>query len=186
MLYIIKTDEGFINDCKQETNRMKIFFKGLIIIIALIIQLTILNSFTLQGIKPDLILILVIAFALLKGPEEGAIVGFFSGLLQDIFSIGLLGVHALIKTVTGFLCGLLKERMFAEHILFVIPLVTIFATIFKSGLMFLVLDAFGMEAANLIWSLKHISIPEALYNGFLSPFIYLGIKKFLQVIEEKL
>ena len=164
---------------------MKVFFKGLILVVGLLIQLTILNLFTLQGLKPDLMFILVLVFALLKGAEEGAIVGFFSGLLQDIFSVGLLGVHALTKTVTGFICGILRERIFAEHILFVIPLITLLATIVKNVLMFLVLRAFGMESSDLLWNMKQVIIPEAIYNSLLSPFIYLGIKKLFQIIEDK-
>jgi len=164
---------------------MKDLIKALIVIIILVIQLTILNLFTLQGLKPDLILILIIIFALLKGEGEGAVIGFFSGLLQDIFSVGLLGVNALIKTVAGFLCGLLKERIFSEHILFLIPLITLVVTIGKSCLMYVVLQAFGMQTSGLLWSIKQVAVPEALYNGLLSPFFYLLINKLLEIIENK-
>jgi len=164
---------------------MRDFFKGLLIIVILLIQLTILNLFSLQGIKPDLILILVIVVALINGAGEGSVIGFFSGLLQDIFSVGLLGVNAFIKTIVGFLCGLLKERMFAEHILFIIPVLTFLVTIAKSGIMYLVLRAFGMESGNLVWNLTQLTLPEALYNSLLSPFIYLIVKKILQIIEDK-
>ena len=162
---------------------MKDLFKGGIIAIVLLIQLTILNSFTLQGLKPDLALIVVIMFALLKGEGEGAVIGFVSGLLQDIFSVGLLGVNALVKTVMGFICGIIKKRIFVEHILLVVPILTLLISIAQSGLMFIVLRAFGMEY-DLAWSLRQVIIPEALYNSFLSPFIYLGVKKLLQLIEE--
>ena len=164
---------------------MKVFLKGLIVISGLLIQLTILNLFALQGLKPDLMFVIVLVFALSEGAEEGAVVGFFSGILQDIFSVGLLGVHALIKTVTGFISGILRERIFAEHILFVVPLITLFATIVKGVLMFLVLRAFDMELNNLFWSIKQVIIPEALYNSLLSPFIYLGVKKLFQIIENR-
>ena len=115
----------------------------------------------------------------------GVFVGFASGLLQDIFSVGLLGVNAFIKTIAGFFCGLLKERMFAEHILFIIPLLTLLITIMKSIVLYLVLHVFGMETNTLLWSLKQIVFPEALYNGLLSPFIYIGVKKYLQIIEDR-
>ncbi|MEA1939412.1 MAG: rod shape-determining protein MreD [Candidatus Caldatribacteriota bacterium] len=164
---------------------MNNLFKGGIIAVTLLIQLTILNSFTLQGLKPDLILIVVIVFALVKGAGEGGIVGFGSGLLQDIFSVGLLGVNAFVKTVVGFLCGILKERIFVEHILFIIPLITLLVSIVENGLIFLVLRAFGMEYSDLILNLKQIIIPEAFYNSILSPFIYLGVKKLLQIIDDK-
>ena len=162
---------------------MKFIVRGGIIIAALIIQLTIINSFTIQGLKPDLVLVVVVVIALLKGAEEGVIYGFVSGLLQDIFSTGLLGVNALVKTVMGFICGILREKVFVEHILLIVPLVTLFISIVQNILMFYVLRAFGMEY-NLAWSLKQIAIPEAFYNSILSPFVFIGVKKLFQLIEK--
>ena len=161
---------------------MKILLKGAIIVIALLIQLTLINSITILGIKPDLIIIIVVIFSLLKGEKEGAISGFTSGLLQDIFSTGLLGINALAKTVTGFICGILKEKIFYEHILFLIPIITFLASLMQSILIFLLLRAFGVEY-NLAWSIKQIALPEALYNSLLSPFIFLAINKLLQLMK---
>ena len=110
---------------------MIILLKSAIIVVALLIQLTLINSVTILGIKPDLILIVIVVFSLLKGGKEGAISGFISGLLQDIFSIGLLGINALAKTVIGFICGILKEKMFHEHMLFLIPVITFIASFTK-------------------------------------------------------
>jgi len=106
---------------------MKILLKGAIIVVALLIQLTLINSITILGLKPDLIMIVVVVFSLLKGGKEGTISGFASGLLQDIFSTGLLGINALAKTVIGFTCGIFKEKIFYEHILFLIPVITFVA-----------------------------------------------------------
>lgn len=158
---------------------MKIYLKIGIIVAALLIQLTLINLFTIQGLKPDLILLVVIVFSLLQGAEEGTIFGFASGLLQDIFSTGLLGVNALVKTIIGFICGILKVRIFAEHILFIIPVITFIVSIGQSILIFLVLHAFGVEYS-LVWSLKQVALPEALYNSLLSPFIFLAVKKILK------
>ena len=162
---------------------MKILLKGAIIVVALVIQLTLINSVTILGIKPDLILIVIVVFSLLKGAKEGTISGFTSGLLQDIFSTGLLGINALAKTVIGFTCGILKEKIFYEHILFLIPVITFIASFMQSILIFLLLHAFGIEY-NLAWSLKQVTLPEALYSSLLSPFIFLVINKLFQKIKE--
>lgn len=158
---------------------MKIYLKIGIIVAALLIQLTLINLFTIQGLKPDLILLVVIVFSLLQGAEEGSISGFASGLLQDIFSSGLLGINALAKTIIGFICGILRAKVFAEHILFIIPVITFVASIGQCMLIFLVLRAFGMEY-DLAWSLKQVAFPEALYNCLLSPFIFLAVKRILK------
>lgn len=162
---------------------MKILLKGAIIVVALLIQLTLINSITILGLKPDLIMVVVVVFSLLKGEKEGTISGFASGLLQDIFSTSLLGINALAKTVIGFTCGILKEKIFYEHILFLIPVITFIASFMQSILIFLLLRAFGIEYG-LAWSIKQIAIPEALYSSLLSPFIFLAINKLFQTIKE--
>jgi len=162
---------------------MKILLKGAIIVVALVIQLTLINSVAILGLKPDLIMVVVVVFSLLKGEKEGIISGFASGLLQDIFSTSLLGINALAKTVIGFTCGILKEKIFHEHILFIIPVITFIASFMQSILIFWLLRAFGIEY-NLTWSLKQIALPEALYSSLLSPFIFLAINKLFQMIKE--
>jgi len=162
---------------------MKILLKGAIIVVALLIQLTLINSITILGLKPDLIMVVVIIFSLLKGEKEGAISGFASGLLQDIFSTGILGINALAKTVVGFICGILKEKIFHEHILFLIPVITFVASLIQNILIFFLLRAFGIEYS-LAWSLKQVALPEALYSSLLSPFIFLAINKLFQMIKE--
>ena len=161
---------------------MIILLKSAIIVVALLIQLTLINSVTILGVKPDLILIVILVFSLLKGGKEGAISGFVSGLLQDIFSTGLLGINALVKTVIGFTCGTLKEKIFHEHILFLIPAITFIASLVQSILIFLLLRAFGIEYS-LVWSIKQVALPEALYSSLLSPFIFLVINKLFQLLE---
>ena len=64
---------------------MKILLKSAIIVVVLLIQLTLINSITILGLKPDLILVVVVIFSLLKGEKEGTISGFASGLLGYIF-----------------------------------------------------------------------------------------------------
>jgi rod shape-determining protein MreD len=162
---------------------MIILLKGAIIVVALLIQLTLINSISIMGLKPDLMMVVVVVFSLLKGEKEGTISGFVSGLLQDIFSTGLLGINALVKTVIGFTCGILKEKIFYEHILFLIPVITFIASFMQSILIFLLLRAFGIEY-NLAWSLKQVALPEALYSSLLSPFIFLAINKLFQTIKE--
>lgn len=162
---------------------MKTLLKGAIIVVALLIQLTLINSITILGLKPDLIMVVVVVFSLLRGAKEGTISGFASGLLQDIFSTGLLGMNALAKTVIGFFCGIIKEKIFCEHILFIIPVITFIASFMQSILMFFLLRAFGIEYG-LAWSLKQVALPEALYSSLLSPFIFLAINKLFQMIKE--
>ncbi|MCJ7814086.1 MAG: hypothetical protein MUP34_01555, partial [Candidatus Atribacteria bacterium] len=95
----------------------------------------------------------------------------------------LLGINALAKTVIGFTCGVLKEKIFYEHILFLIPVIIFITSFLQSILIFFLLRTFGIEYS-LAWSLNRVALPEALYSSLLSPFIFLAINKLFQTIRE--
>lgn len=56
---------------------------------------------------PDLVLVLVVAWALLRGPVVGAVAGLAAGWLLDLVppGSGLLGVQALTYAAAGLLAG---------------------------------------------------------------------------------
>ncbi len=55
--------------------------------------------------------LVVVFFAVKKGEVFGAVVGSVSGLLQDSFSLGVLGVAGLTKTLLGFWTGYVARRI---------------------------------------------------------------------------
>ncbi|MBN2288971.1 MAG: rod shape-determining protein MreD [Candidatus Glassbacteria bacterium] len=66
---------------------------------------------------PDLFLILVVFAGLYKGPEAGSAAGFFCGLAQDSFSYAFFGLHALTKTIIGFLIGKIRHSFYSNNFL---------------------------------------------------------------------
>ncbi|MFZ2330732.1 MAG: rod shape-determining protein MreD, partial [Atribacterota bacterium] len=103
---------------------MKIWIKAGIMIFTIILELLLGNILAFYTVKPDLILIVVICLSFLSDSQEGAIIGFAGGLLKDIFSVGLLGAHALVKTAIGYLSGIIRERIFYQHLLWLIAITT--------------------------------------------------------------
>jgi rod shape-determining protein MreD len=79
-----------------------------VILIALILQLTIVNRLALPGGGvPDLPLVAVVALGLGGSPAAGAIAGFFAGLCLDVAPPGsfVVGQYALILCIVGYLSG---------------------------------------------------------------------------------
>ena len=66
-----------------------------IITICFLLQTTVFQAITFANIAPNLLIIVVSAFGLMRGKKEGLIIGFFCGLLIDIFFGFYLGVYAL-------------------------------------------------------------------------------------------
>jgi rod shape-determining protein MreD len=78
---------------------------ALLVFVAAILQAVIFSSTGLLGGTPDLLLVIVVSLALLRGSIAGAAAGFAGGLLLDVATLGTLGVTALILTVAGYWAG---------------------------------------------------------------------------------
>lgn len=65
-----------------------------IIVLAVMVQLTLLSRLGLPGATPDLVVVSVVALALAYGPVAGAVVGFVAGLVLGFTppAGGLIGI----------------------------------------------------------------------------------------------
>ena len=77
---------------------------------ALLLQSTVLARLPLPGGAPDLLLVLVVAFALAEGPRSGTITGFGAGLLADLGADHELGRTALVLALVGYVAGLVHDE----------------------------------------------------------------------------
>ena len=80
---------------------------GGLLLVAVIVQVTLLSRLSLPGATPDLVVVTVVAIALAMGPTQGAIAGFTAGVLVDLAppADSLLGVNAIVYLVIGFITG---------------------------------------------------------------------------------
>lgn len=150
----------------------KIFFYPVTAIIFLIIQVVVFKHFKIQGVYPDIFLLGTIYFALKHGCATGMNFGFFSGLLQDTFLIGLFGANALVKTLIGFVVGLLKKKIYEDNIVAQIGIVFLFCFLYYWCILFLQF---------LFGKFYHTrpffqSLVFAAYNGIIAPAIFIVFK----------
>ena len=55
--------------------------------------------------RPDLVLLLVVTWSVIRGAEEGALWGFTGGLLMDVLSGSPMGMWTSSLTLVGFVTG---------------------------------------------------------------------------------
>ncbi|MDD2401346.1 MAG: rod shape-determining protein MreD [Clostridia bacterium] len=135
----------------------------------LILQSTILSHLTIAGVKPDILLIIVVFNSLFKGPFKGSLFGFFLGLVEDIFLGKYIGMNALAKGIISFIWGWLTEGAFRENLL--VPVVSLFLASILNGVIIILLG----EVAGLNWNWGLFFwkvIPVAICNTCLVPFVY--------------
>lgn len=76
------------------------------------LQVSIFASLSVGGVVPDLVLLVVIAAALERGPDYAALVGFGGGLVLDLAppADATAGRWALALVVVGYLTGLARQE----------------------------------------------------------------------------
>lgn len=145
----------------------------IIIIVTLILQTTVLNRVSFNDVKPDFALIMIVLISNYLGSIKGQLIGFFSGLVEDFFSLSPFGFSALIKTVIGYLSGKTESKIFLDPI--VVPIIFVFTgTIIKSLLSFFLIIAFSSEKAGAVFSIALLI--EIGLNIILTPILYLMLK----------
>lgn len=80
------------------------------VLTAVLLQVTVIGRLPLPGVAPDLVLVLVVAFALAEGPMSGLVTGWAAGLLCDALAAHELGRLALAYAVAGYVTGMLQDE----------------------------------------------------------------------------
>jgi rod shape-determining protein MreD len=156
-------------------SRNRQIFLFVVVIVAFVLQLSVIPQFKLFGVQPDLILVVAIVVAVQDGPVEGAMVGFLGGMLQDIASPQVMGVSALTKTLAAFLAGMLKDFFMTYSI--ILPVVLVFLlSLFELLLHQGVLVVLGQEQLPPLRAGALFTV--ALYNVIAVIIIYPLMRRF--------
>ena len=142
----------------------------IIMIVALILQVTIFSFYSVWGITPDLLLIIVISLALVNGYRWGAYMGFVAGFFQDIFSGGFFGINIIIKLILGYGFGFFERKVYHKNI--VIPIVSVVVATIFSQFLFVILTDHVMLKIELWTRFKEIIMPLVALHILLSLIIY--------------
>jgi len=82
-----------------------------VLLTALVAQATLLTEIRLQGATVELMMVIAILAGFHGGPERGALVAFFAGLLQDSLLSVPLVLHALVFPPLAVAVSSLEQRM---------------------------------------------------------------------------
>lgn len=149
---------------------MRTFTFLLLIAVALLLEQTVLNFLRVAGVKPDLVLLLIVFNGMLKGSREGGYWGFVAGLVQDLAGGYYIGLNALNKLLAGYAAGLVEVRVYKESLL-VAAVVVWGASMVSGSATFLLLLVLGVAVTPLDAFLR-VVFPLAVYNSLLSLLFY--------------
>ena len=138
---------------------MKLLKTLLVITVILLVQTMVLNRFpVLKWI--DLFLLMNIYFALNSSQLASLGLSLSSGLVQDSFSNGIIGMNAFSKTIVAYLVSTLSARLMIKHPIIIMLLIGIATS----------LDLLTIHGLRLLFGLKsllsyQVLAPAALVNS---------------------
>jgi rod shape-determining protein MreD len=153
---------------------------ALLLFLAVLVQVSILGGYSPLGGSPDLLLVILLSIALLRGSVFGAVAGFGAGLLVDVANLGTLGFTSLLLTVAGFWIGRYGEttahdRFHAPYLSVLV--VTVLYAFGALALRFVLGE--GVPAHDVVAALP----PEVLWNLLLTWPVYALVRRLFPPAE---
>lgn len=148
---------------------------GLTILTAVLLQSTVFARLTLFGVSPDLVVAVVICFALVEGATLGAVLGFSGGLLRDLLLDAPKGLTGLSYLIVGYTVGSIRPYLQTTSVM--VPVAGVFAGSLASSVLYEVLQAMlGRRTGGLDRAVVVVFL-TAIYNMLLVPFVYPPVKR---------
>ena len=133
-------------------------------------QVTLAPFVKISGVHPDLVLILVIGWVILRGVGEGLVWGLIGGLSLDLISSAPFGVFILTMLLVTLAASLSHGRVFGSSI--VLPLSLTFPlSILFNALALLLLHLLGRP---VIWpdALVYVLFPAAIFDTVVMMLVF--------------
>ena len=156
----------------------------LLLLLAAVLQVSFFGFFTLDGVVPNLVLLVVVAVALARGPEVAAPLGFVGGLILDLAPPAdhVAGRWALALVVAAYVAG--RVRQDANRSTLVALLTVAAASFLATSLFALTGMALGDTPVDPAGALQVVAVSVG-YDLLLAPFVLPLVLWLLQVEQRQ-
>lgn len=150
------------------------------IIICFVLQSAMFHYIRLAGVMPDLLLILVVSTAYMRGRLPGLLVGFFSGLLVDLMFGSIVGLYALLYLLIGYFVGFTNKIYSNDD--YTLPLLFIGVSDLVYKFFYYIFEFLLRGKLSFPYYFKRFIIPEVIYTIAASVLLY----KLLHMVNNRL
>lgn len=155
-----------------------------VLVTALLLQVTVLSRLPLPGATPDLVLLVVVALGLADGSAYGAGCGFGVGLALDLVPPAdhTVGMWAFVLTVVGYAAGYARPDAQRSA---VVPVAVAAAAAAGSLLLYAALAAVASTASVDGGAVLRLLPTAVLYDVVLAPFVVSGVVALRRQLEDE-
>ena len=153
----------------------------IIVLVCFLLQTTLFQSISFLTVAPNLLIIVTASFGFMRGKKEGMWIGFFCGLLVDIFFGFYLGGYALLYMYIGYINGMLQKRFYPDELR--LPMVMIGASDIACNLVIYCIMFLTRSRFHFGYYLTSVILPEFVYTMVITIFLYFILLKINQRLE---
>lgn len=144
---------------------------ALVLVTAALLQTAVFHHLSIGGFRPDLLLLVTVAFALRDGPLTGTTVGFVAGLLNDLLVVGApIGPYTAALLLTGYGIGRLRQYLPGDAVL--APIAVAFASGFVVTVGYALLSRLLGDPRFTLDLMLSAGMLVGLYNTLLAPLVF--------------
>lgn len=143
---------------------------ALFVLVCFILQCSVFGHIAFAGIIPNMMIILTASFGFMRGEKEGLVIGFFCGLLNDVFFGSFLGFYALVLMYIGYINGKFSRIFYPEDIK--LPIALIITSDLSYGTLCYMLLFMLRGKFQFTYYFSHVILPEMLYTILATLFLY--------------
>ena len=139
-----------------------------------VLQCTVFKTYWSAGnVGPNLLLMFTCIVGFMRGRTSGSMVGFFSGMLVDIMSGGMIGFTALLYIYAGFFNGMFHREYAKDQMLLPISLVAMCD--FSYGLIYYIITYVMRNRLNMGYYISTVILPEMVYTVCVAVIAYVVV-----------
>ena len=158
---------------------MQLAFGVALLIGAALLQATLLSR-SARSFRPDLVLLVVLAWSINRGLAEGSIGGILGGLALDTLSAAPFGLHTGVLGAIGSLTALGEENLFRGSVV-LFAVTAALATLVLHGASLLMIQASGQQTVGLLAFIRFV-VPVAALNAVLMPLVYTLVRRAVRAL----
>jgi rod shape-determining protein MreD len=150
-------------------SRREALLYSILVLAAIVIQVSLLPVFLRPSFKPDLLLIIMVFIALRGSFESGAPMSWLLGLSNDLCSGLYLGLNATSFLISFLVIRSVSDRLYADSaLLFVLTVAGVTIAGFTLNLLLLLMFT---ASPGIAYSMLSDLIPRLLVNSFVASII---------------
>jgi rod shape-determining protein MreD len=141
-----------------------------LIVVSALLEATWLQAISIQEVVPDIVLILVVYFAITEGAERGMYTGLIGGIFQDVAANTGVGHHVICLVLVGYIVGRMASRLITDNP-YVKALTVLFSTIVHE-IFYVMIEYVQKVDLEAMYTMSYAIPHRACYTAIVTPIVF--------------